>query len=369
VTKYWGKRDEKLLLPINSSLSATLHQKDLRTLTTMMASKHFTEDKMWLNDWEEDMANSVRLQNCLREMRARIPSSRSYMKDWKIHVCSKNNFPTGAGLASSASGLACFVFTLAQLFGIEEKYKGELSAIARQGSGSACRSMYGGFVKWEMGTKADGSDSIAVQVAPETYWPEIEILILVVSAEKKQISSTSGMQTTVKTSPLVQYRADKVVPERIVEFEKSVMNKDFQTFGELTMKDSNQFHAVCLDTYPPIFYLNDTSRRIIQVLTKYNEFYKSIKAAYTFDAGPNAVIYTTKDNINEILEVVNHYFPLENSTTQSKIPEKLKEFIGPFVYKGEIKSLIRTQPGPGPQVLNNSEALLDSQGNPIISKF
>ena len=112
-------------------------------------------------------------------MRNRIPSgSRSYLKDYKIHIASKNNFPTAAGLASSASGLACFgillleaqilffitVFTLAKAFGVEEKYPGELSSIARLGSGSACRSMYGGFVKWEMGTKADGSDSIAVQV-------------------------------------------------------------------------------------------------------------------------------------------------------------------------------------------------------------
>lgn len=128
------------------------------------------------------------------------PGLDSTCLSYKVHICSINNFPTAAGLASSAAGFACLgallnciqhqylkhlthcfstffpVYTLAQAFGVE----GELSGVARQGSGSACRSMYGGFVQWLMGHQSDGKDSLAQQVEPETHWPELRILVLVV---------------------------------------------------------------------------------------------------------------------------------------------------------------------------------------------
>jgi len=257
--------------------------------------------------------------------------------------------------------------TLSKLFGIEESQSFNMSAIARLGSGSACRSVFGGFVKWEMGLKSDGSDSIAVQVATENHWSDMEILILVVNAEKKGISSTSGMQTSVKTSPLLEYRASHVVPERLKQFEKSIQEKDFQTFGELTMKDSNQFHAICLDTYPPIFYLNDTSRNIIQVITRYNQASGHIKAAYTFDAGPNAVIYVLRENVDEVLSIVHHYFPLENQShhaeRKKEVSDKLKESIGNVTFKGGIQRIIHTKVGPGPVVIENpKESLLNNNG-------
>ncbi|RXM29546.1 Diphosphomevalonate decarboxylase [Acipenser ruthenus] len=92
------------------------------------------------------------------------------------------------------------VYTLARLCGVE----GELSEVAHQGSGSACRSMYGGFVQWIMGDKPDGKDSIAERIQPDTHWPELRVLILVVSAEWKPVGSTAGMQTSVQTSPLLK---------------------------------------------------------------------------------------------------------------------------------------------------------------------
>ncbi|XP_015252156.1 PREDICTED: diphosphomevalonate decarboxylase-like isoform X1 [Cyprinodon variegatus] len=185
VIKYWGKRDEDLILPINSSLSVTLHQEQLKTTTTVAISRSFKEDRLWLNGKEEDISHP-RLQSCLREIRRlarkrrseRNPrSTESVGLSHKVHICSVNNFPTAAGLASSAAGYACLVYTLAQAFGVE----GELSGIARQGSGSACRSMYGGFVQWIMGSKEDGKDSVAQQVEPESHWPELRVLVLVVS--------------------------------------------------------------------------------------------------------------------------------------------------------------------------------------------
>uniref|UniRef100_M8BR23 Diphosphomevalonate decarboxylase n=1 Tax=Aegilops tauschii TaxID=37682 RepID=M8BR23_AEGTA len=134
------------------------------------------------------------------------------------------------------------LFTLGKLMNVNEYY-GELSSIARQGSGSACRSIYGGFVKWCMGK---------------------------VSSKQKETSSTSGMRDTVETSPLLQYRAQTVVPGRILKMEEAIKNRDFESFARLTCADSNQFHAVCLDTSPPIFYMNDTSHRIISLVEKWN---------------------------------------------------------------------------------------------------
>lgn len=129
---------------------------------------------------------------------------------------------------------------------------------------------------------------------PLQYWPEIRAVILVVSDKEKDTSSTSGMETSRKTSPLLAHRAAHIVQGRLEELEKAYLARDFDTFGRITMQDSNQFHAVCLDTYPPIFYMNDTSRIIIRLVHVLNEILGGVKAAYTFDAGPNAVIYTTE---------------------------------------------------------------------------
>lgn len=127
-------------------------------------------------------------------------------------------------------------------------------------------------VRWHKGETYEGSDSVALQVAPESHWPEMRVLILVVDDHKKTYSSTSGMKTSVETSEFLQYRAAKIVPHRADEMVDAIKNKNFQKFAQLTMQDSNQFHSVCLDTYPPCFYLNDTSRTIIELIHHYNKF-------------------------------------------------------------------------------------------------
>lgn len=377
VIKYWGKRNEELILPINSSLSVTLHQDQLKTTTTVATSRSFQDDRIWLNGKEEDI-NHPRLQSCLREIRRLArkrrndgdPGLDSTALSHKVHICSVNNFPTAAGLASSAAGFACLVYTLARVFGVE----GELSGIARQGSGSACRSMYGGFVQWIMGQKDDGKDSLAQQVEPETHWPEFRILVLVASAERKHVGSTSGMQTSVQTSHLLKHRAESVVPGRMVEMIEAVRRKDFATFAELTMKDSNQFHATCLDTYPPIFYLNSVSQQVISLVHRYNRHYGETRVTYTFDAGPNAVIFTLQQHVSEFVQVVQHFFPPETNGGQfikglpvntAPLSEALKQGIGLEPMPKGINYIISTKAGPGPCVVEDpSQHLLGSDGFP-----
>lgn len=378
VIKYWGKRDTDLILPINSSLSVTLHQDQLRTTTTAAACHDFTEDRLWLNGEEVDAAQP-RLQACLREVRrlarkrrgddAAAPLSLSY----KVHVASENNFPTAAGLASSAAGYACLVSALARLYGVE----GELSEVARRGSGSACRSMLGGFVQWHRGERPDGRDSVAQQLAPETHWPELSILVLVVSGEKKAVGSTAGMQTSVDTSPLLKYRAEVVVPERMTRMARCIRDRDFEAFGQLTMQDSNQFHATCLDTFPPIFYLNDISQRIIALVHRFNAHHGRTKVAYTFDAGPNAVVFMLEDTVDEFVEVVRRSFPPDSNGDQflrgrpvgtAVLPEELVSAVVVDPVPGAIRYVLHTKPGPGPQLLDDpSQHLLGPDGLPCRS--
>lgn len=306
VVKYWGKRDTVLNLPTNSSLSVTLSQDDLRAHTTATCSASYAPepDSLILNGQPEDIQASKRTLACLsslRDLRAKLESSDlslPKLSSYPLRIASKNNFPTAAGLASSAAGFAALVRAIADLYELPQTPE-QLSLIARQGSGSACRSLMGGYVAWRAGTEEDGSDSIAQEVAPASHWPEMRALILVVSAEKKGISSTSGMQVTVKTSDLFKSRVEQTVPKHMKLMEQAIRERDFQLFAEVTMRDSNNFHAVCRDSWPPIDYLNDISLAACRVVEKINGDGKYF-CAYTFDAGPNPVIYYLENAAAEV---------------------------------------------------------------------
>eukprot|EP00808_Paulinella_micropora_P018776 g75265.t1 len=335
VIKYWGKRDETLILPTNSSLSGTIHMDSMCSTTRMTANALNKEDTMTLNKKSSKLSKRMvrlletvrsRCEDVVDESSGKVLVPKAELKNFKLTIESHNNFPTAAGLASSASGLACFAACVAKLYRFKEKYPGEITVLARLGSGSACRSLHSGFVKWEKGEKKDGSDSIGVQVAPDTHWPEMRVVILVASSGEKKVSSTDGMGDTVRTSSLLQHRINKVVPDRMKRIEKAILDKDFETFGRIAMEDSNQFHACCLDTYPPIFYLNETSKRVIELVHLFNQKAGKIVAAYTFDAGPNAVIYTLSPTLQRLLDFMLFYFapqPLAQASLDSFVQDKL----------------------------------------------
>ena len=386
--KYWGKASIPLNTPINSSVSVTLDQTDLRAVTTASASLSFTSHRLWLNGIEEEVSNSRRFLACLEGVRSlatdkideatgEVIVSKDDWKNMHVHVSSYNTFPTAAGLASSAAGYAALVAAFAKLFNAKETFPGQLSTFARQGSGSACRSLYGGFVAWRMGgEKEDATDSFAEQVADENYWPEIRAVILVVSDAKKDTSSTAGMSTSVATSKLLSYRAKSVVDERMNTIEKAYLNRDFTTFANVTMADSNQFHATCLDTFPPIFYMNDISRSVIKAVHAYNDWAGEVRAGYTFDAGPNAVIYTLDKYSIELAALMLHFYPATAEAKQGYFnnPEILKdveafrldaslleavERTGRTASAGDVKMIYYTKSGPGPQMLGKDEATID----------
>ena len=336
--KYWGKRDEKLILPCNSSISITLKGEtttvrgasfNLYTKTSVLFSDRLVEDAFYINGKKQDLndkdvAERFYVINQLR-LRARSKSH--------VLVVSENSFPTASGLASSASGIATLIYAVSKALGIALSEK-ELSMIARQGSGSSCRSVIGGIVKWEKGTLDDGSDSFAHQLYPASYWPDLKDIIVIVSSAKKKVSSRAGMAHTVKTSPLYEARQN-VLDKHIASLESALKNKDLTKLAEIVMKESNNMHATMLDTTPPIMYMDDNSKAIVYAIEDLNKSEGKAIAGYTFDAGANAHIITIEGN-------------------KEKVISQIKNIEG-------IESIVIAGIGNGPEMLGEDESLIDSQ--------
>jgi diphosphomevalonate decarboxylase len=285
------------------------------------------------------------------------------------------------------------VHALADAFEVREAYPGELSTLARQGSGSACRSLYGGFVAWRMGARIDGSDSLAEQVADERHWPQLRLLIAVVSEKKKDTGSTDGMVRSVQTSELLRHRAQSVVPPRLAAIEAAFLARDFGTFATITMRDSNQFHACCLDTFPPVFYMSDVSRRIVGLVHRINEASGRVVAGYTFDAGPNAVIFALEPDLELVMAVLLAHFPppppgaaaaaggggsfkADGSFCSSPALQARAQALVPALdarlacaegeaASGAVRYVYATTVGDGPRVLGAEHSLAGADGLPL----
>lgn len=213
-------------------------------------------------------------------------------------------------------------------------------------------------------------------MAEKQDWDDLHAIILVVSDKKKGTPSTAGMQKTVATSALLQHRIKHVVPQRMERISKAIKEKNFEVFAKETMEDSNQFHAVCLDTSPPIFYLSDVSRSIIQLVEELNRASGTPIAAYTYDAGPNAVLYVQRANVPLVLSTVLKYFPQTEESFPDpfqtgveagsvKLPEGFRENVILETEVGVVPRIIHTCVGDGPRVLSDEkEGLLGQDGMP-----
>jgi diphosphomevalonate decarboxylase len=326
LVKYWGKRDEKLILPMNSSISITMGE-EFTTKTSIMFTDRIDEDIFYINGERQDLSNKdvkerFDIINIMRNMAG---------TEDRVIVVSENSFPTAAGLASSASGIAAMVFAANSALGLNLDAK-SMSVIARQGSGSSCRSLAGGFVKWEKGLNDDGTDSHIRQIATPEHWPELVDIVAIVSSSRKKVSSRAGMKQTMETSALYNVRPE-YAENSCVELERATASKDFEKLGMITMRESNNLHAVMLDTYPPIFYLNDISKEIIYAIDELNRNSGRIIAAYTFDAGPNAQIITLDKHKAEVEKVLSGI--------------------------SGIEKLYATKPGSGPRLLSEAESMID----------
>jgi len=291
LTKYWGKRDEKIILPHNSSLSITLD--GFGSTTTVEFSPDYSRDEFVLDDngftSGEEYDRVVSQLDLVRNL-ASISQ--------KAKVVSRNSVYTASGVASSASGAAALAMASVKAAGLKLDTK-QISILARQGSGSACRSIYGGFVMWKKGEVIGGGDSYAEPVAGPDFWPDFRAIAVLVKKGAKKIKSRAGMADSVKTSPY--YQAWKMQAETDTqEIYKAIMAKDFERVGRIAEKNCLNMHAVMLSTQPPLIYWTPETLAVIHTVQSIRE--SGLQAYFTIDAGPQVVVLCLDHQLDEIVK-------------------------------------------------------------------
>lgn len=286
--KYWGKRNTELNLPITSSLSISLHHKGARTTI-----QHYdgNADNIFLNGAvvASKSGFATRLIKFLDLFRA---DDKTF---FQLDI--KSNIPIAAGFASSACGFASVVLALDQLYQWQLSKK-ELSMLARIGSGSACRSLWHGFVEWHAGNNSDGEDCYS-ELLP-TIWSELRVGLLLLSAERKPLSSRLAMQQTTATSPLYKCWPDKAAAD-LVLLKQAIAQKDFKLLGETAESNALNMHALMMSAWPPIIYsLPETlaSMQMIWELRRENQ-----PIYFTQDAGPNLKLLFLQQQEDLVSEV------------------------------------------------------------------
>lgn len=301
--KYWGKhpRYEDLFIPTKSSISFTVSGLFASTLLTVDPGDgiEFRLNGKKIAEGKSEFAY-------VKEFFDKIYGQYEFSRRYAYRIESQNNFPTASGFASSAAGFSALALAFARaMMGLGHFPKlddRQLSVIARLGSGSAARSIpsKGGLVIWHRGYDGLGSPtevskhSYAETLYRPSYFKELAIIYAKVESGEKEIKSRAGMKESVKSVydywQWVDYEERTLLPAML----ESVKRRDWKKFFGLTKQASNNFHSVCLRTVPPIMYLNDASMEIIKALDPLDH------AAYTFDAGPNAVVFTLKSKADEV---------------------------------------------------------------------
>lgn len=269
--KYWGNSDEPLKLPVNSSISMNLD--GIYTETQVRWDDTLTSDELVLNTQPTTGQALTRVSEHLTFIRNRLAIT-SF-----AHVESANNFPMGAGIASSASSFAALTLAAIKATG-GDLSEAELTSIARLGSGSASRSIPSGFVLWHMGDSHE--TSYAESFAMPDYWDLVDV-IAIISGEHKAVGSRQG-HTSANTSDLQIARVNGA-GERLKICQQAILSRDFGTFADVVEYDSNLMHAVMMTSRPPLFYWLPTTLTVMDAVRHWRA--NGVNVCYTLDAGPN----------------------------------------------------------------------------------
>ena len=311
LAKYWGKRDKELMLPFNGSLSMTVN--DMFTHTTVDFDPKYRQDTLIINgtelrpgqeDYDEYMGEFMKVVR-------HITGNHTPVK-----IVSNNNFPTAAGLASSASGFAAVALAISKALGLPADPK-SVSMLARRGSGSASRSVQGGFVEWRRGEKKDGTDSYAEQIVPPEYWPEFRMVAVITSKKEKKVKSRAGMAQTVANCPFYPKWVETAQAD-IDTIRKGIKDRDFTLVGSTAEHNCLKMHATMITTKPPIIYWNPTTMEVIHSIMEWRD--QGLESYFTMDAGPQVKVFCLEKDVDEL-------------------SKRLKELTGVEV--------VVTKPGPG----------------------
>lgn len=291
--KYWGKRDEKLFLPMNSSLSLTLDAFYTDTTTSFLPEDK--EDIFILNGKKQGAKEQQKISAFIDLFRSAAGITT------RVKVESTNHVPTAAGLASSASAFAALGTSLNELTELKMNKK-TLSTYVRQGSGSATRSIFGGFVEWEMGTNS--FDSCAKKI-DDASW-DIAMLTVPVSTDKKKLSSREGMKLTVETSAFYPAWVEQAGKD-LEMIKKAIASKDFIRLGEITEANGMKMHGTMLGAVPPFSYWEPLTVKVLQKVKEIRG--QGLPCYYTMDAGPNVKILCRESQAAELKKILDDTFP------------------------------------------------------------
>lgn len=292
--KYWGKRDETLNLPLTNSLSISLGRYGALTKISEIDARDASHDSIWVNNEELIVPNiNLSLNSMMSQNRKNIQEQAFCSRltafldlfrrtpNTYFKVETEVNIPIAAGLASSACGFAALVMALSDLYQwkIEKKY---LSILARLGSGSACRSLWNGFVEWEKGEAKDGLDSHGVSLSDP--FPSLRLGLYIVNETQKPISSRLAMKNT-KESSLFFAKWPEKVKEDLAEIKLAIKTQDFALLGGRAESNAMAMHALMMTANPPILYMTPETISAMQTVWRCRA--EGLPVYFTQDAGPN----------------------------------------------------------------------------------
>lgn len=299
--KYWGRADHEWNLPLTSSLSLTVDK--LVTTTTVIAEDSLRADEVVINGAQQSGKPYARVVRHLDRLRGRVGS------EARCRVVSRNDFPSSAGLASSASAFAALTIAGFAALGAEvldvpgatpdSSASGpavdprEASTFARLGSGSASRSIFGGFVEWHAGKTHE--ESFAEQVAPPSHIDLHDVVLIFEEGEKK-VGSAEG-HGLADTSPLNAGRLARV-PALLREVREGVRARDVARLGKAAEEDALLMHAVMMTSDPSLLYWSEKTVAGLHAVRRWRE--EGIEVYATIDAGPNLHLLCIGEDAQEV---------------------------------------------------------------------
>ncbi len=292
--KYWGARDLDRAIPMNTSISMTLEH--CVTQCTVETLDHGGEDEVWLA--EPDGGFGTPDPEFARRMRDQLDRIRQWAgRKEPVRVATRNSFPTAGGLASSASGFAALTLAAVGAFGKKPSPR-DLSLLARRsGSGSACRSVFGGFVEWSTTANGSEEESYARQLADADHW-DLRNVIAVVEIGPKTVSSIEGHKLA-PTSPYFTKRLE-LIPGRIEKVRKAIRERDLDALGPVIEEEAIDLHLITMSSHPPIFYWSPGSLAVLRAVRELRQ--EGLAAWATMDAGANVHVICDADSEDDVAE-------------------------------------------------------------------
>jgi diphosphomevalonate decarboxylase len=304
LVKYWGKKDEVLRLPENGSISLILD--GLYTQTTVEFQPDLSADDITING-ESEAGEAERVIKHLDRVRKLAGITT------KAKVVSQNQFPTGTGLSSSSAGFAALSIAASQAAGLDLS-ESELSVLARQGSGSACRCVCGGVVEWY--DAATSEASFAETIFPPEYW-DIRDVVAVVDEGRKRISSSQGHQSA-RSSKFYEVRLQNV-PQTLTEVKAAFAARDFAKLGELVEAEALEFHSILLTSQPSLMAWFPGTVEVMLAVQDLRA--QGVPAYFTINTGFNVHVLTLPEHEAQVQKVLSD-LSLVKKTIQTKIGGK-----------------------------------------------